>query len=531
MQTTTSISLPSAVAVSSSGPAFVPRDYQTAAVESAVTSDGTPLIVMPTGAGKSIVVAEIARRTRGRSLIAVPSKELVRQNIAKVRTMAPDVVATAYCAGLGAKDSTGHIVAGSINSLFRAELGRFEQLIIDEAHRVPKGGGMYPMLVDSLRRANPAIKFIGLTATPFRLEDGYIFGDGQFFSHVCHETGIEELVDAGYLAPLISVGSKDAPDFSKLRVKQGEFDSTGASELLTEQSRLQSICEQIVAASADREATLIFCCDIRSTVATAECLRSAGLACEIVTSETPQRERDRIVAAFVDGEIDCLANCGILTTGFDCPRLDLIALLRPTMSTALYVQILGRGTRTHPGKSDCLILDFGGNLKRHGPVDSVQPRRRKSKTGKAPMKRCRDCGNEMFAGVAKCPFCGADQPKEAKPLEERASTEVVMGGRLVDVSDTRHRLFSGTYGRTVQILFDTADGRLSSFVPLNSSNPKAEYVVRRIWTMLGGDTPIPTSPDEWIARLDELDQHVRQVSVTSRSGSKWPNVRIHSVFE
>ncbi|GIX15397.1 MAG: hypothetical protein KatS3mg118_3356 [Paracoccaceae bacterium] len=207
---------------------------------------------------------------------------------------------------------------------------------------------------------------------------------------------------------------------------------------------------EVIAHGETRRSWLAFCSGVRHATHVAEEFRRRGVSCATIFGKTPKDERDRIIAAFKRGEIRALASMGVLTTGFNAPAVDLIAMLRPTKSAGLYVQMAGRGTRLAAGKENCLVLDFAGNVRRHGPIDLVRPKRPGGPgDGPPPTKICPECGTIVAIAALECPGCGFEFPGREVKLEPTASTlEVLSTGKpqwvaVTDVTYSRHEKRGG----------------------------------------------------------------------------------------
>ena len=191
--------------------------------------------------------------------------------------------------------------------------------------------------------------------------------------------------------------------------------------------------EEIVKYGKDRKAWLIYAAGVDHANHVAEEVRKHGINCKVVTGDTETEERDRIIGGFRDGKIRCVVNVGVLTKGFNAPVCDLIALLMATQSTGKYVQIVGRGLRTFPDKKNCLLLDYGGNVMRHGTIDEVDPVKKKNifcmTPGAPPMKECPECGTIWHLRTTVCPYCGYEFPVKAPH-----GTEAYEGDVLSDAS-------------------------------------------------------------------------------------------------
>ncbi|BFM48537.1 DEAD/DEAH box helicase [Marinomonas sp. THO17] len=360
--------------------AFQLRDYQVQAVDAALThfrhSDDPAVIVLPTGAGKSLVIAELSRLAKGRVICLAHVKELVEQNHAKF--IATGQRAGIYSAGLNQKVSDDKTVFASIQSL-SANLDAFDQpvslVIVDECHRIGMDDkGQYLTSLAHFQRLNPKVKILGLTATPYRLGSGWIYHkhyhgytrpiDKPFFTHCIYELPLQHMVKQGYLTPPIHFDAAIAHyDFSLLTESlDGEqsSDDIALNELIHKYPRVtQAICEQILQLSTDRQGVMIFAATIDHAEEILGYLPAEQSA--LVTGKTKQKQRDQLIQAFKARQIKYLVNVSVLTTGFDAPHVDVIAILRPTQSISLFQQIVGRGLRLSPGKKDCLVLDYTNN--------------------------------------------------------------------------------------------------------------------------------------------------------------------------
>lgn len=359
---------------------FKLRDYQTQAVEAAVKhfrqSDDPAVIVLPTGAGKSLVIAELSRLAKGRVICLAHVKELVEQNHAKF--LATGSAAGIFSAGLNQKDSTAKTTFASIQSI-SANLDAFQApaslIIIDECHRVGMGDkAQYNKTLDHFQSLNPNVRVLGLTATPYRLGSGWIYQHhyhgytrpcpSTFFKKCVFELPLQHMVKNGYLTPPIHYDAAIAHyDFSLLTESlDGEqnTDDIALNELIHRHPRVtKAVTEQILQLSQDRKGVMIFAATIDHAKEICSYLPAQQTA--LITGTTKIKQRDELIAAFKAQHIKYLVNVSVLTTGFDAPHVDVIAILRPTQSISLFQQIVGRGLRLSPGKKDCLVLDYTNN--------------------------------------------------------------------------------------------------------------------------------------------------------------------------
>jgi DNA repair protein RadD len=383
---------------------------------------GAPLLVLPTGAGKSLVIAEAAKKVaeRGkRVLILAHRRELLSQNYDKLAALMPFGNLGLYSAGLGRRDTSSDIVVAGIQSAYTKaeELGSFALVLIDEVHLVPPDGeGRYQTLINGLTAINPGIRFAGTTATPYRLGSGVLTTSGNLWTGIAHEVGIRELINQGYLSPLVSKGGTIRPNMKNIAIRAGEYVAEAMENAFNRLDLVEAAVEEIVAfgTSQDRKSWLIFSSGVKHAETIGEVLKRVGIKVGVVTGDTPPLFREQILQDFKAGELQALVNCDVLTTGFDHPGIDLIAVLRATQSTGLWVQICGRGCRIAEGKKDCLILDFGENALRHGPIDRIRLAYRTNPlTGKdetrvetIPCKECPHCKSLVVSSEKECGDCG-----------------------------------------------------------------------------------------------------------------------------
>lgn len=354
------------------------RFYQKECVEKLLASlshGKNPICALPTGAGKGVIIAELCQRLDGRILVITHRRELIEQNESVLLRMGGNDTGV-YSAGLNRRESEARVLfAGSasvyrrMNELQSASL--FNYVILDECHfGISDQSGN--TMTDQIFRACPKAKRIGMSATPYKMGDTPIWGDNaSWFDEVGYEASILDLTNQGYLARLVGVQTASAPDLSHVRTRSGDYAIGDLSQASSEEEVVNGACDEILYLAQDRQHILIFCVDRAHAAVVADALRERGCAPEIVLGNTPSEERDDILARFKNGRVRYLINVGVLTTGFDSPNVDCVALLRSTQSKSLLVQMAGRGCRLHTGKSDCLILDAADNLRRHAPLDGL----------------------------------------------------------------------------------------------------------------------------------------------------------------
>ena len=360
---------------------FTLRPYQQEAVDATLNhfrkSDESAVIVLPTGAGKSLVIAELARLARRKILVLTHVKELVEQNHAKYQSYG--LSGGIFAAGLKRKEKHHQVTFASVQSV-AANLDQFRDeyslVIIDECHRVSgEETSQYQRIIELLRQQNDSLKVLGLTATPYRLAMGWIYryhyrgfvrgsDDEQDkpFRHCIYELPLSYMINRGYLTRPELVNAAVAQyDFSALTQDRfGEYAEKDVNQLLSKHQRVtRAIIEQVMEMAAERQGVMIFAATVQHAQEIAGYLPEQETA--LVTGATDLRDRDQLIQRFKQRQLKYLVNVSVLTTGFDAPHVDLIAILRPTQSVSLYQQIVGRGLRLDEGKRDCLVIDYAGN--------------------------------------------------------------------------------------------------------------------------------------------------------------------------
>lgn len=471
-------------------PSIQLRDYQQQAVQAAIAHfkqhDSSAVIVLPTGAGKSLVIAELARQARGRVLVLTHVKELVAQNADKVAQLGQS--ASIFSAGLQQRDPTGKTVVASVQSatpnktLFNQP---FSLVIIDECHRVSLSeNSQYQQLLSHLKNLNPQLKLLGLTATPYRLGSGWIYRSHYFgkigntdnpaFEHCVFDYPLRPLIKQGYLTPPRLLDGLSAQyDFSALSpAPDGDYSATAVDSLLGKMGRATTlIVKQIRDLGANRRGVIIFAATVKHAKEIMTLLADESAA--ILTADTPDPERDALIQAFKQQQLKFLVNVAVLTTGFDAPHVDFIAILRPTASVSLFQQMVGRGLRLSPGKDECLIIDYAANGYDifYPEVGAPKPHS-KAKPVQVP---CPSCGfANLFWGLTdqdgdiiehygrrcqgliagsqqqcdfrfrsrQCPDCGAENDIAARSCGQCQSVLVDPDKRLREVlSQQHHHLF------------------------------------------------------------------------------------------
>jgi DNA repair protein RadD len=509
--------------------------------------------------GKTPVIATFCKdaveRWSGRVLILAHVKELLEQAAEKLRAICPDVRFGIYSAGLKRRDMRHPVIVAGIQSVYKraCEFDPFDLVIVDEAHLIPPSGeGMYRQFLSDAKTVNPNLRVIGLTATPYRMTTGMICAPDHFLNAVCYEVGVRELIVGGYLCPLVTKSGSPKVDTETLKVRGGEFVAGEVEDLMDTDELVEAACAEIVELTRDRKSVLLFASGVEHGRHVQRVLEEThGVECGFVCGETSPGERDELLSRFRGDTSDCLferqplkylCNVNVLTTGFDAPNIDCVAMLRPTASPGLYYQMVGRGFRLHPGKQNCLVLDYGGNVLRHGPVDAIQINERPAqRNGEAPAKECPECNSLIAAGYAVCPDCGyAFPPPERSSHDAKASKAGVLSGQ---VTDEEYEVRDITYSvhhkrnapddapRTMRVEYRLGlDYWVSEWVCFEHTG-YARRKAEQWWKQRSAD-PIPDSAEEAVAIAEAGGVAIAdRVVVRSVAGEKFERIVAYTLGE
>lgn len=416
------------------------RWYQEAAVQAVwdfirANPGKNPCVELPTGAGKSLVISKLMMDTaawNGRAILLAHRKELLEQTEDKIKAMAPELDVGVYSAGLNRRDTDNQIILAGIQSVHKRadELGAAQVILVDEAHLIPKGGdGMFQTFLGDMQVINPKVRLVGLTATPYRMEEGMVCGPDHLLHDICYRVGVRELINEGFLCPLTSKATSYVADADGVGKRGGEYIASQLSHHLADEEKVQAACQEILAKAKDRHSVLVFCAGRDHAQMVYDHLSKSDGHVAYLDGDTPAGERAKIIEAFRCRVIKYLVNIDVLTTGFDATCVDCVALLRPTMSPGLYYQMVGRGLRIDSSNDDCLVLDFGENVKRHGPIDMMDIKAKDSSSsggGEAVTKTCPKCQEIVHAATRLCTGCRHEfPPPETKHHAQADDTPVL----------------------------------------------------------------------------------------------------------
>jgi DNA repair protein RadD len=430
---------------------LVLRAYQEQIVDALIKAfevDKRILLQLPTGGGKTIIFAEIVRRlmleySEMRTLIVMHREILVRQTVEKMLFVWPNAPIGIACASVGEKSVHMPLTIASYQTLISrlGELEPVDLVIVDEAHHIPPTKkikaptdkpSQYHKLFDVLQRCSPALRILGVTATPFLAGHGYLYGDGckkgsvNFFPKLTYQQKISALQSEGWLAPYRAKSIENIEgELKAVKKSNGDFALNELERVMVKAVHLESAVRAYQEFGENRRHCVIFAATIAHAEELVRCFKGEGLNAQAVHSELGKLERAQVLADFKSGALPIIINVSVLTEGWDEPHVDLILFCRPTLSTGLYVQMIGRGLRPCANKSDLLILDLSGNCLRHGDPDEpfveipsgIQRAKREG-----AWKPCPECGRVVSITALTCPDCAHEFPMR---FEEAAA------GRLV----------------------------------------------------------------------------------------------------
>lgn len=517
---------------------LIPRWYQQEAVDaiyhyfrsnSPVNDDGTvrelnPLIALPTGTGKAFVIALFCTVTiksypTCRILMLTDSKELIQQNADELLGYWPFAPMGVVSAGLGKADYGHPITFAGIASVVKKpeKLGRIDIVIVDEAHMIsPKGEAMYQKLFKHLRTLNPQMRIIGLTATAYRMGIGELTNNGIFTDVIYDLTKLDQfnrLVNEGFISPLVTRKTATKLDLSKVGIVAGEYNLQQLEAAVDQNDITLSAVQELMYYGQDRHSWLIFAAGVNHAEHVADCLRYYGVPAAAVHGAMSDKDRDDAIRAYKNFELRALTNNNILTKGFNHRPVDLIGMLRPTKSTSLWVQMLGRGTRPSPetGKVNCICLDYAGNTASLGPInDPCLPSKKKKGSGDAPVWCCPKCGYYNHARAPYCIACGEPHDTVSK-IEAASSTLEVMrsDNKIVQTFEVQRCFYypqePKREGQMRSMRVDYACGLRVFREWVNFENPRAAYYTSKWWHERTA-MDVPATVEEALKYVDYLKE-------------------------
>jgi DNA repair protein RadD len=512
------------------------RNYQRASIDAfysyCESSNGSPLISLPTGSGKALVLAKlcqeiITEHPTLRIICATHVRELITQDYNELLEIWPEAPCGIYSAGIGRRDKDAQILFAGVQSVWRPnrlkEIGSFDLMIVDESHLIShEEDTTYRKLIAGLRETRPNMRVLGLSATCFRLSTGRLDrGKGKLFDDIIYEANVRDLIDAGYLCKLISKATLTRLDVKGVGKKGGEFIQSELEIAVDKDWITRGAVDEVLKFGEQRKAWLIFCTGVRHATNVSAEIKKRGISCDLILGDTPKQDRDRMIVDFKTGALKCLVSVMVVATGFNAPHVDLIALLRPTQSAGLFLQQVGRGLRKAEGKSNCLVLDFAGNLMRHGPIDTITAdsvTSMKARDDAPKAKECPECASLVPLGIMECPDCGYLWPvKKRDEVPKHAAT----ADNLVDILSTgkpewitvdemsfathRKRYEAGAEPAPPSLRLEYRCGLMTytEYLALEKAGG-ARFWAEKKWRQLRGNMPVPSTVAEAIERIEEL---------------------------
>lgn len=539
---------------------MIPRPYQSRALDELWAwfgkhDGGNPIVEACVGAGKSLMIALLAQRADmefpgTRILVLVHQKELLEQNLEKLVAVWPEANVGIYSAGAGRKDLGCQITYATIGSIWKDahKLGRIDIVLADECHLInPKDAGMWRSFLNDLAKYCPTARTIGWTGTPFRGNGVWLTaGEDALFTNIATRVGMRELLELGYLAPLVPATTVTRIDAHDVRTSGDDYVVSELAKVTDTEELVEATCDEIVQLAVDRKRWLVFAVTIEHAQHVCDALTRRGVAAAMVCGDakiTPKAERARLITAYRRGDLKCLVNVGVLTTGFDVPAVDFIALLRATKSPVLYVQIAGRGMRCvggnieesiRNGKADCLWADFTDTTSIMGPVDAIKGRLPSGgRKGEAPTKLCPSCGSQNPASAPECMDCGFifPEPERIKHGTQASAAAVLSSQQETNfvvrpVTDVRYRLHE-KQGSPTSLRVEYYDGlvRVASEWVCLGHEGFARKKAERWWTQRTTIDAIPSDAEaalEWLEYSDAILRQPAAIVITKKD--KYPQI-------
>lgn len=543
------------------------RPYQQEAIDALYSwfqsrETGNPLLVLPTGSGKSLIAARICEDAlkwpNQRVLILTHVRELVEQNYAQLFRIWPEAPAGIYCAGLDRKQYHHPITFASIQSVYKKaqEINWRDLVIIDECHLLADSdSSMYRSFLSELSNINPQMKLVGLSATPYRLKSGYLHcGDRAMFSEIAYDLPLMRLIKEGYLAPLLGKMASTQGETSHLHIRQGEYVIKEVEDEFNTNKLIESAVKEMLEKASDRKSWLIFCITVKHAEHVRDVLLANGITAETVSEKTPKRERAQTLSNLKNGAIRAITNVGVLTTGFDAPGIDMICFLRPTKSPGLLVQMSGRGMRPvyAPGhdmdtvegrlaaiaagpKPNCLVLDMAGNFLEHGPITHIEPRDGSRDEAEESLgKECPKCHEVNTTAALTCEICGhvfEGKPRKIKHSDKAAnvtvtSEEGVVGSvpTWLNVAFIQYNIHTkANVPASLKITYKTETQWILRWLSFGHPKEYPRILAGNWWKLHGGLMPVPATADEAMERLIETSM-VQTTKIRVRKSGKYYEV-------
>lgn len=521
---------------------IIPRYYQSEAIDAIYHyfmngGRGNPLIALPTAAGKSIIPALFIEKTmkqwpNQRFLVMVHVSKLIEQNSAKMIEVWANAPIGIHSAGLKRRDVIAPIIFGGIQSMIKVAeaFGWRDIIFVDECHLISQDeGSQYLKFFAVMRRINPNVRIVGMTATKFRMGQGLLTDDGIFTDIVYDMTdldGFNKLLSEGYLCPLIPKRTKTELDVSNVGTSKGEFIQKQLEHEVDKAEITWRALEEAAYYGKNRQSWMIFASGISHSDHIAQMLGQMGIECASIHSKQDPKYNESALKAHKNMELKSIVSFSKLTTGLDHPAIDFMIDLQPTLSVVRHIQKYGRPMRLHSGKVNSLCLDFARNIPRLGAVnDPIIPKKKGDKAGDIPIKLCGSCGCYNHISARVCDQCGAPFHFEVK-FKATAGTDELIKIDVVPIIET----FDVNYvvykkhekiGKkpTLKTTYFSGTKAFSEWVTLEHTG-LAKHRANEWWRQRSPNEP-PTTIDEAVSRTKELRQPRR---LRVHTNKQWPEI-------
>jgi DNA repair protein RadD len=525
------------------------RPYQREALDALYSywgeGGGNGLIVLPTGAGKALVIAklieELLRDYHDMRIFNVThSASLVEQNFKEFIGLCPFAPAGIYSASLGQRDTRAQVLFCGIQSVCNKVeiLGAPDLIVVDEAHAISRNGNtQYGKFLAETLAINPERRVAGTTATDYRLDSGRLTeGDDRLFDDVVYEAKLTDLIEQGYLTRLVSAKTTSKIDLKGVGTRGGDYIpgqvSTAAERIIED-----AVAEDMVL-SEGRRAALFFSASKENATHIAECVRRHGRPCAVLTSDN-SHETKKIFADFRAGNLWAISSVNMIGTGTNFPFVDFLSLIFSTKSAGKLVQWLGRGTRNCEGKIDCLVADHGKNLAYHGPIDQIRPKAPGESTGEQPTKLCPQdktdeegktgCGELIPISRMTCHCCGYIFPTSE---EEKITAHAAIAPVLSTAAPEWHRVTGRHFREHPPKPGKPPSVKCTYMLGLTAQNewicPEhsgfAKSKADRYWLTHSGNRPFPKTVAEFLDRAEELKPTAEIQMRPSKQNPKYQDV-------
>jgi DNA repair protein RadD len=508
--------------------AYKPHYYQQEAVDATIdylfSTDKNPLIKAPTGSGKSLIIAELAKRIHDISsgfqqIVLTDITKLILQNNLAMLEQWPSAKTTVFSASYKSKDHTGDIVFAGIQSVYR-KASLFENVsvvYVDEAHRVSlKKDSMYYIFFENLKKKNPHVRIVTLSASPWKMESGTLEGS-WLVDDIVYEISMTTLFDEGFLCPLITPEVSLSANTSSIKLNaNGEFNDEAMQQVMDDDYLIEAALDDAMKYASDRKSILVFACGVEHAYKIKAALAERGEISEVITGDTELDDRTGFIERFEDFSLRWLISINTLTTGFDVKSIDCGIVLRATQSSALWLQIIGRLLRTHFSKINAMVLDYGENISRFRDITKLGPpptKEAQKQAKRTPFKKCGCCDKLVKYLASECPFCFTKFGGDIAPNHGvEASTDDIIEGaspikdiKVLNVTvDNHHSRVSKK--NSLRVTYHCGIEKIHEYFHFEG-NPHRRSDACRWWAEVSSDDLIDHCPKSLLTAIAELKAH------------------------